>query len=132
MISIDDLVERFGAKEIAERTDREHYRTIDTAIAQKAIDDAVAEAMAYLNATPLVRHGVLVIAAPRALVVKVCDIARYYLYDDGAPPIVIQRYEQAIAWLKLCAKNSMMLTGNQSDAISSVAVLANPKPSIWS
>lgn len=143
MITKQDLIDRFGEAELATLTDREHYNTIDDEVLNKAIADAQAEVESYLNPTGLVIRddlGDLVYrmqqTPPKPLVIKACDIARYYLYEDGDTKIVKERYEQAIAWLKLVMKNPSMLTGiddeKQAERIESgVYVLPNPKPNYW-
>lgn len=143
MITLDDLITRFGADELAQLTDREQYQVIDAAVVAKAIADAESEVESYLNAVGLVKRdaaGVLLYAAPvvpKPLIIKTCDIARYYLYENGVTAIVKERYEQAIAWLKLVMKNPSMLTGatdrnGNTDGINSgIYVLPNPVPSHW-
>lgn len=142
MISKQDLIDRFGETELAQLTDREQATVIDDAVLNKAIADAESEIESYLNLTGLFfrdEDGSLVyrLAAhpPKPLIIKACDIARYYLYEDGDITIVKERYQQAIAWLKLVMKNPAMLTGNQDTAKikgqNGVYVLANPVPDYW-
>lgn len=127
-----DLLERFGERELAERTDREHYATVDLAVVERAIADAEADINAYL--APV---GLVGIDPPKALVIKGCDIARYYLYDDGAPEIVIERYKTAIAWLKDVMRHPQMLKSDASSSnsaqeiVSGIAVIANSAPNLW-
>ena len=83
IITRGDLLERFGEKELIELTDREAYAVINDNVLQKAIEDAEAEAGAYLQAA-----GLVLKAPPKALVIKTCDIARYYLYENGVTDIV--------------------------------------------
>lgn len=132
MISLADLIARFGEEELAERTDRENYRQINEEVVARAIEDAEHEINAYL--APV---GLVGIEPPKALKLKACDIARYYLYDDGVTPIIEARYKQAIAWLKEVMKNPKMLSADArlSDEVleikSAIAVHPNPTPSIW-
>ena len=72
MITQADLIERFGAEEIARLSDHDEYRTINAAVVEKAITDAVAEVNSYL--APV---GLVGITPPKALVLKACDIARH-------------------------------------------------------
>ena len=44
IITREDLLERFGEKELMELTDREAYAVINDSVLQKAIEDAEAEA----------------------------------------------------------------------------------------
>ena len=127
MITQADLIERFGAEEIARLSDHDEYRTINAAVVEKAITDAVAEVNSYL--APV---GLVGITPPKALVLKACDIARYYLHEDGATEIVRERYKQAIAWLKEVMKNPSMLTGmgdtTPKQPVSAIAVRPNVLP----
>ena len=104
IITRDDLLERFGEKELIELTDREAYAVINDNVLQKAIEDAEAEAGAYLQAA-----GLVLKAPPKALVIKTCDIARYYLYENGVTDIVEARYKQAISWFKTWLKTRKCL-----------------------
>ena len=143
MITIQDLIDRFGEHELANLTDRDNYTVINTDIVEKAINDATAEAESYLKTTGLVSrtsHRRLIYTAdkkpPEALVIKLCDIARYYLYEDGTTTIVETRYKQAIDWLKLVMKNPKMLTGvldnsDDSNGSSGIHVIPNPVPNMW-
>lgn len=142
MIKLQDLIDRFGESELAQLTDRDNYQTINEMIANKAIDDASAEVESYLKITGLIarnHQGKLIYRhtnqIPYPLVIKTCDIARYYLYENGVTDIVKQRYQQAIDWLKLVMKNPAMLTGENTGAVdganSGVFVIANSIPNQW-
>ena len=76
LITREDMITRFGETELAQRTGRDGYDSIDYAVLDTAIADADAEAGAYLKAANLSFDTV-----PHVLKLKVCDIARYYL--DG-------------------------------------------------
>ena len=79
MISLQDLIDRFGETELANLTDKENYAIIDETVINHAISDAVAEVVGYLNPTGLIVNGVYAHTPPKSLVLKTCDIARYYL-----------------------------------------------------
>ena len=100
LISIDDLIKRFGEREI-QRLSKNNSDTV-----QAAIDDATAEAKSYLSAA---RFDKLPEKPPVVLQIKVCDIARWYLYENGVTEIVEKRYHAAINWLKQVQKNPSML-----------------------
>lgn len=106
IITRDDMVKRFGESELAERTNRDTADSIDDAVLQKAIDDAHAETGSYLQAA-----GLKLASAPPVLVIKACDIARYYIYDDAVTQVVEDRYKAAVAWLKDVVRNPQMLDG---------------------
>ena len=82
----------------------------------RAIEDAEAETAAYIQAA-----GLVLPSPPKVLVIKVCDIARYYLHDNGETQVVLDRYKQAIAWLRDVVRNPRLLDPD--------AVVADAKPS---
>lgn len=143
MINLQDLIDRFGKTELAERSDRQNYSIIDEMVINKAIFDAIADVEGYLNVTGLFKRddrGNLVYTfspiTPKSLVLRTCDIARFYLYDDIVPETVEKRYNQAIDWLKMVAKNPAMLTGETNVNVnhgvnSGIAVVANSVPNMW-
>lgn len=136
MINLQDMIDRFGETELAELTDRKNHSVIDEVVIDKAIADAVSEVVVYLNPTGLIAGGVYVGTPPKSLVLKICDIARYYLYENGVIDIVDKRYTQAIKWLQLVQENPKMLTGATHDAgennvNNSIAVMPNPEPNMW-
>lgn len=133
MITLQDLIDRFGEDELVNLTDKENYQIIDETVSDHAIADAIAEVTGYLNPTGLVVNGVYIGTPPKSLVLKTCDIARYYLYENGVTEIVEKRYKQAIDWLMLVQKNPSMLTGNTTTQQhkSTLVVMANQTPSMW-
>ena len=145
MITIDDLLTRFNKdNELAELTDREHYENIDINVINTAIRDAEAEVETYLNTLGLVKRNRLgnliytyATTIPEALILKTCDIARYYLHDDQVTDVVQKRYDQAVKWFEKVQKNPAMLTGitegvgNTEMANSGVFVMPNAVPSMW-
>lgn len=143
MIDLTDLTDRFGEEELAQLTDRENYLIIDATVVNRAISDAESEVESYLNAVGLVGRsnlGELIYTksatAPKPLIIKTCDIARYYLYENGTTGIVKERYEQAIDWLKLVMRNPTMLTGLSATggtpmSNSGIVVMAANPPPYW-
>lgn len=105
MITRDDMITRFGEREMAALTNRDDGRTIDDEVLSRAIADAEAEAGSYLAAAGFTDF----VQPPRVLMLKVCDIARYYLHDDGDIEIVEKRYQAAIHWLKAVVKDPKLL-----------------------
>lgn len=130
IITAEDMVARFGAQEMAERTDHDGYETVNEDVLAKAISDAEEEAGAYLRAARLAYDTD---TAPPVLVIKVCDIARYYLYQDGVTQVVEDRYKSAVSWLKSVAANPAMLDAARFDAASKpseCAVRPNTPPDL--
>lgn len=127
MITLDDLIERFGEEEISALSDHDGGAALNPAVVNRAIADAEAEVASYLAPA-----GLVGIAPPKALVIKTCDIARYYLHQDGATETVKERYRQALAWLKEVMRNPAMLTGmgdtKPSVSQSGIAVRPNALP----
>lgn len=106
LITQMDLEKRFGAVELAKLTNRTHGKEIDPSVLKRAIDDAESEANGYLRAAGF---NAPFDEVPATLKVKVCDIARWYLYENGIPEVVQKRYDNAIGWLKTVMKNPSML-----------------------
>ena len=116
IITRQDLIDRFGEGELVVLTDREGRGVIDDEVLNRAIEDAEAETAAYIQAA-----GLMLPSPPKVLVIKVCDIARYYLHDNGETQVVLDRYKQAIAWLRDVVRNPRLLDPD--------AVVADAKPS---
>lgn len=136
MITLTDLTDRFGETEIINLSDHDRLEVINEVVVNQAIADATAEVVGYLNPTGLIVDGVYTGTPPKSLVLKTCDIARYYLYENGVTEIVEKRYKQAIDWLLLVQKNPSMLTGINDDeqggtGQSSIVVVPNEVPSMW-
>lgn len=105
--TVDDLIDRFGEAEMIGLTDPDNT-AVQSARAQRKLDDAHALANGYVGmayrlplagcAKPAPQPGnpqAVETVAPPLLARLVCDIARYYLYDDKSTEEVLKRYEQA-------------------------------------
>lgn len=103
-----DLTDRFGELELAQRTDRTNGLVIDTVVLGRALNDADAEIDGYLAT----RYSLPLGTAPAVLVRLACDIARYRLYDDGAPETVRLRYQDAVSLLKRISSGEVQLAGS--------------------
>lgn len=119
MINQEDLIKRFGAHEIMRLTDKTHARQINETTLNAAIEDACAEVMSYLAGA-----GFTVLPENAILKSKACDIARWYLYENGVSEIVEKRYQAAILWLKQVQKNPAML-GSEKTANETATVVSN-------
>jgi phage gp36-like protein len=100
-----NLIDRFGEGELIQLTDRTGAGVINDTVLNQAIGDADGEINGYLAG----RYDLPLASVPPVLVLKACDIARFYLYDEAVPDIVKTRYENAIAWLKGVAKGDISL-----------------------
>ncbi|MBF0804963.1 MULTISPECIES: DUF1320 domain-containing protein [unclassified Neisseria] len=107
LISPEDMILRFSEREIAALTDHDYGKTVNVEVLERAIADAEAEAGGYLAAAGY--KDLNGDAVPRVLVIKVCDIARYYLHEDGDIEIVEKRYKAAVEWLKAVVKEPRLL-----------------------
>ncbi len=91
-----DLIDRFGAVELAQLTDRTNGVVIDATVLGRALADADAEIDGYLAT----RYQLPLATTPPVLVRLAADIARYRLFDDRTTEAVRQRYEDACKLLR--------------------------------
>lgn len=96
--SVQDMVDRFGEPEMIQLTAGADATAVGTAKAEQALGDAQAWADGFVGRvyrlplagcakpapTPENPAAVQYVAPPQ-LTRAVCDVARYYLYDDVAP-----------------------------------------------
>jgi phage gp36-like protein len=113
-----DLTERFGALELAQRTDRTNGTTVDAAVLGRALADADAEINGYLAT----RYTLPLASTPPLINRLACEIARYRLYDDGVPETVRVRYQDAVSLLKRLASGEVLLAGMEAVAVAGVDV----------
>jgi len=124
-----DMIDRFGVAELAQRTDRVNGEVIDDSVLSLKMADASDEINSYLT-----QYALPLPSVPSGLVSRACDIARYNLYqnlDLEEDSMVKSRYQSAIAWLKLVAKGDVKLGldegGNETDAQSIVVSESPPR-----
>ncbi|TPL49091.1 DUF1320 domain-containing protein [Mesorhizobium sp. B2-4-4] len=104
-----DLIDRFGEKELRELTDRTNRppTTIDDTVVGRALSDATALIDGYIAK----KYSLPLVSVPDILVKTASDVARYYLHgkaaDKDSP--VAAAYNQAVAWLKDVAKGLVEL-----------------------
>jgi phage gp36-like protein len=101
----DDLVQRFGAREIDDLLDRDNNGDDDTDTLQETIEDADALIDGYLGS----RYAVPLETVPHLIRSISCDITRYKLWDDNAPDEVRKRYEDAVKQLRDIANGLISL-----------------------
>lgn len=148
MIVLQDLIDRFGEEEIINISDHDRLQVINETVVNQAIKDALGEVESKLNSTGLVfrddvgklgyRVDGVVMPTPDSLVLKACDIARYYLHENGVTEIIQKRYDYALKWLDEVKDDPRMLTGKKDDddntdnyAKSGIVVMPNEVPSMW-
>lgn len=90
--TIDDLVERYGADEIAQRTDRIGGQIVDV----RVVDLALADAASEIDSSIAGRYALPVAVVPPLLVRLACTIARYHLHDEAATQRIREDYEDAL------------------------------------
>ena len=111
--TVQDMIDRFGEPEMIQLTDADDLAAVKPSRIVLKLGDAHALADGYLGrvyALPLtgcakpVGVGAVEHVPPPQLTRAVCDIARYYLYDDLAPESeVYRRFKQATAELQAIA-----------------------------
>lgn len=96
-----DMLDRFGAEELIQLTDRpnpetrEYAGVIDEAVLARALADAAAEIDGYLAG----RYPTPLDPVPDAIARYACDIARYQLYATAPTDNVKKRYDDARKYL---------------------------------
>ncbi|PTW61426.1 phage gp36-like protein [Breoghania corrubedonensis] len=111
-----DLIDRFGADELIQLTDRLSVppAAIDADVVARALSDADALIDSYLRK----RYALPLDPAPPVLVKIASDLARYNLYDDGADKDgpVVRAQGSALAWLRDVSKGLIELDDGTGDA----------------
>lgn len=102
-----DLIDRFGAQELIQRTDRTNrpQTTVDDDVVSDALNDAEAKINTYLMGNYTLPLAIV----PASLVKPTSDIARFYLHGEAASETVRKAYEDAVKWLEGVAKGTVQL-----------------------
>lgn len=105
--TVDDLISRFGERELIQLTDRSTPPAdqVDTTVAQPALDAAVAIVDGYVGA----KYALPLTSTPALLVDITCDLARYRLFAAQAPDLVTKRYESAMTMLRGISSGSVKI-----------------------
>lgn len=113
-----ELLDRFDAEEIAQRTDRSTPRLVTAELLRAAaaagdlsawtsaeqaaavaalslINSALVDADNTIDGYLAVRYAVPLASPPAVVKRLACDLARYFLYDDQATETVQKRYDTA-------------------------------------
>lgn len=101
----DNLIQRFGQREINDLLDRDNDGDDDTS----TLDSTIADADALIDSYVSAKYEVPLSPVPQIIKYISCDITRFMLWDDNAPEEVRKRYDDAIARLKDIAKGMMKL-----------------------
>lgn len=100
-----NMIDRFGERELIELTDRANAGTINATVLGQALADADAEINAYLTS----RYTLPLASVPPVLVKFAADVARYQFYNARASEQVKARYDDAIKFFKMLANGSVSL-----------------------
>lgn len=104
-----DLVARFGERELVQLTDRTHVppTTVDDAVLATALDDAASEIDGYLRKVARLPLA----AVPAVVTRRAVDIAMYYLRGKsaGKDDQATRAYGEAVRWLRDVAAGLTML-----------------------
>lgn len=99
----NDMVLRFGEREVKQL--EASIQAENSMSVEATLQDASEEIDGYIA----VRYSLPLTETPQNLKRLACDIARYKLWKSRASDEVRQRYEDAIAFLKLIANNKASL-----------------------
>lgn len=105
-----NLIDRFGERELMQLTDTTNSGVIDAAVVAVALADADAEINSYIGA----RYTLPLTQTTPELVRLASDIARYRLWDVSASEEVKTRYDDAIKKLRDVSKNVASLGIDQA------------------
>lgn len=104
-----DLIDRFGATELTQLTDRVNKppTTIDADVVARALGDADAQIDSYLGKLYLLPLS----ATPPVLIKIEADLARYALHGKAADKdgAVARAYSDALKWLQAVAAGLVQL-----------------------
>jgi phage gp36-like protein len=99
-----DMLDRFGEQRLIELTDPNAQFIVDDTL-DRALTDADGDIDTHLE----LRYALPLPAVPTSLKRIACDLARYYLYGDAAPELVVKRYDAAMRFLRAIADGSVQL-----------------------
>ncbi len=103
--SEQDMVDRFGADELIQLTDRDGLGVVDSALVAQALADASDVIDGHLAG----RYALPLATVPGVLRLLCCDIARFLLHDDRATEAVERRHRDALAYLERVASGAVAL-----------------------
>ncbi len=100
-----DMIDRFGSKELIELTDHSNLGTIDATVLGRALDDASSEIDGYLATS----YTLPLTTIPTVINRLAADMARFYLCGDRVTTAAQARYTNAIAFLRAVANGTVTL-----------------------
>ena len=108
---LQDLIDRFGERELVDAADRDGDGKADEAVVLAACEDAAAEIDARLAR----RYRVPFARSTRILRALSCDIARHELLNPRPHEEAIRRYEAAVKLLESIAAGDLSLGADEAD-----------------
>lgn len=120
-----DLIDRYGAEEIAQR---------EAGTSADAVDRALADADAEIDSYVASKYAVPLVPVPARVIKVACTIARYYLLGGSATEEERADYTDARAWLRDIQAGKALVSGATSLAGSAPAAAVEmvSSPSVWS
>lgn len=113
-----DLIDRFGALELVQLTDRTNKpaSTIDPVVVDRHVQDATSLIDGYIGKA----YSLPLATVPAALVKVSADIARYFLHGKAAEKdLPVERnYQQAIAWLRDVSRGLVIIENQGAEPVS--------------
>lgn len=116
-----DLIDRFGEKELTQLTDRTNTpaSVIDDTVVTRALADATAFADGYIGKA----YSLPLQTVPPTLTKLTADVARYYLHAKGVDKdSPVQRaYDQALSFFRDVSKGLVQLVEEATGAVPPAA-----------
>ena len=100
-----DMIDRFGERELQRLTDRAATGSIVDDVLDRALADADAAIDAYIGA----RYALPLASVPPVLVGTACDIARYRLQENNPSEVATDRHAQAMRFLMALSRGDAKL-----------------------
>ena len=137
--AVSDLVSRYGAGELVQRTDRRIPRVVTAAMLETAaadgdlsgldngqqaaldavlvvLEQALTDATETVNGYVASRYPLPLTATPPVLVRMTCELARFNLYEDVCPDHIKTRSDAALKSLRDIADGRLSLGLAQAEA----------------
>ena len=103
-VTKDDLIKRFGEREVVALAGNE-----DEVIDDTVVETALADAEELINSYVAVKYALPLSTVPAALKRICCDMARYFMYKEVIPEELEKTYERNLTFLKDIAKGVVTL-----------------------
>lgn len=116
--TLQDLIDRAGADELAQVADRDRDGIVDQTVVDAAIDAAAVEIDARLG----VRFRLPLDPVPEIVKSWAVSLARYTLHRDGAPDHVVRDQRDALTALDRAAAGKIALPGAVDQTVTTPAI----------